>query len=409
MSEITISKNAKLLIAVAALGYFVDVYDLILFGVIRNASLASLGLTKAEQLSQGLTLFNIQMAGMLLGGIFWGILGDKKGRKSVLFGSILLYSLANAANGFVQELTTYAILRFLAGIGLAGELGAGITLVNESLPKEKRGFGALIIAGTGALGAVTAAIIAGLSTDPEWWRVSYFIGGGMGLALLLLRIGTFESSLFQNIEKHTPKGDFFSLFTNPQKRLKYFYCILIGLPVWYVVGILVLAAPELSKALGVDVEINAGTVTILCYSGLSSGDFLSGLVSQWLKSRRKTIYWFVGSSVILMCIYLLFTGLSATFFYFLCFALGFSGGYWAVFITMASEQFGTNIRATVTTTVPNFVRGALILITIGFKLLIGEVGLIYAALIVGFICYFLALWAAYMSEETFSKDLDFMD
>ncbi|WP_044173195.1 MFS transporter [Flectobacillus major] len=409
MSEITISKNAKLLIAVAALGYFVDVYDLILFGVIRNASLASLGLTKAEQLSQGLNLFNIQMAGMLLGGIFWGILGDKKGRKSVLFGSILLYSLANAANGFVQELTTYAILRFLAGIGLAGELGAGITLVNESLPKEKRGFGALIIAGTGALGAVTAAIIAGLSTDPEWWRVSYFIGGGMGLALLLLRIGTFESSLFQNIEKHTPKGDFFSLFTNPQKRLKYFYYILIGLPVWYVVGILVLAAPELSKALGVDGEIKAGTVIILCYSGLSSGDFLSGLVSQWLKSRRKTIYWFVGSSVILMCIYLLFTGLSATFFYFLCFALGFSGGYWAVFITMASEQFGTNIRATVTTTVPNFVRGALILITIGFKLLIGEVGLIYAALIVGFICYFLALWAAYMSEETFSKDLDFMD
>lgn len=409
MQETTISKNAKLLILVASLGYFVDVYDLILFGVIRNASLASLGLDKDGQLSEGLRLLNIQMAGMLLGGVIWGILGDKRGRKSVLFGSILLYSLANAFNGMVQDLTVYAILRFLAGIGLAGELGAGVTLVNESLPKEKRGYGALFIAGTGALGAVTAAFIAGLSTDPEWWRMTYYIGGAMGLALLLLRIGTMESSLFQNIEKSAPKGNFLSLFTDSSKLKRYIYCILIGLPVWYTVGILVLVAPELSKAIGVQGEIKAGTVVILCYAGLSSGDFLSGLVSQFLQSRKKTIYWFVGSSIILMGIYLLVHGLSTTIFYFLCFALGFSGGYWAVFITMASEQFGTNIRATVTTTVPNFVRGALILITLGFKFLMGHVGLIYAALIVGCICNFAALWASYMSEETFDKDLDFID
>jgi len=275
MQETTISKNAKLLILVASLGYFVDVYDLILFGVIRNASLASLGLDKDSQLSEGLRLLNIQMAGMLLGGVIWGILGDKRGRKSVLFGSILLYSLANAFNGMVQDLTVYAILRFLAGIGLAGELGAGVTLVNESLPKEKRGYGALFIAGTGALGAVTAAFIASLSTDPEWWRMTYYIGGAMGLALLLLRIGTMESSLFQNIEKSAPKGNFLSLFTDSSKLKRYIYCILIGLPVWYTVGILVLVAPELSKAIGVQGEIKAGTVVILCYAGLSSGDFLS--------------------------------------------------------------------------------------------------------------------------------------
>ena len=411
----SISKNAKILIAVAALGYFVDVYDLILFGVVRNPSLASLGLDKAQQLAQGLSLFNIQMAGMLIGGILWGIWGDKKGRKSVLFGSILMYSTANALNGLIQDteslsaLSQYGFLRFIAGIGLAGELGAGITLVNETLPKEKRGIGALVIAGTGALGAVTAAFVGGYSQDPEWWRNCYFIGGGMGLLLLILRFGTFESLLFQSIEKDVPKGNFFSLFTNKERFMKYFYCILIGLPVWYVVGILVLVAPEMSKALNVQGEISGGKTIMFCYTGLSLGDFLSGLVSQVLKSRKKTVYIFVGMAVIFTVIYLNAFGISANNFYLLCMILGFFGGYWAVFITMSSEQFGTNIRATVTTTVPNFVRGALIPITLGFRALMPTYGLLNSAMIVGVICYAAALWATSQVKETFTKDLNYVE
>jgi MFS transporter, putative metabolite:H+ symporter len=411
----TILKNAKILIAVAALGYYVDVYDLILFGVVRNPSLASLGLNKAQQLTQGLSLFNIQMAGMLIGGILWGVWGDKKGRKSVLFGSILMYSTANTLNGFVQDtafldaITQYGILRFIAGIGLAGELGAGITLVNETLPKEKRGIGALLIAGTGALGAVTAAVVGGYSQDPEWWRTCYFIGGGMGLFLLILRFGTFESVLFQNVEKNVQKGNFLSLFTNKERFMKYFYCILIGLPVWYVVGILVLVAPEMSKALNVQGEISGGKTIMFCYAGLSIGDFLSGLISQILKSRKKTIYIFVGLSVVFTVIYLNAFGISANNFYILCFILGFFGGYWAVFITMSSEQFGTNIRATVTTTVPNFVRGALIPITLGFRALMPTYGLLNSAMIVGVICFAAALWATSQVEETFTKDLDYVE
>ncbi|MFC0184742.1 Major Facilitator Superfamily protein [Pseudarcicella hirudinis] len=411
MTETSISRNTKILIAVASLGYFVDVYDLILFGVVRNQSLASLGLSKEQQLSQGLNLLNIQMAGMLLGGIIWGIWGDKKGRKSVLFGSILLYSLANVANGFVHDLTTYAILRFLAGIGLAGELGAGITLVNESLPREKRGIGALFIAGVGALGAVTAAIIAGLSPDPEWWRISYFIGGAMGLALLVLRVGTFESVLFKNVKEDVSKGDFISLFTNTERFKKYIYCILIGLPVWCVVGILILAAPELSKALGITGEPILGNKTIMyTYIGLSIGDFLSGLISQLLRSRKKTVYIFVGICFFFIVCYLyLCNGVSSDIFYIICLMLGFFGGYWAVFVTMASEQFGTNLRATVTTTVPNFVRGALIPITIGFKALIPQIGIVNAAMVVGVVCCFSALWATTKLDETFTKDLDYLE
>ncbi len=414
-TEISISKNAKILIAVAALGYFVDVYDLILFGVVRTPSLASLGLDKAQQLAQGFNLFNIQMAGMLIGGILWGVWGDKKGRKSVLFGSILMYLTANALNGLIHDtellsaLSQYGILRFIAGVGLAGELGAGITLVNETLPKEKRGIGALLIAGTGALGAVTAAVVGGYSQDPEWWRTCYFIGGGMGFFLLVLRFGTFESLLFQNVQKNVQKGNFLSLFTNKERFLKYFYCILIGLPVWFVVGILVLPAPEMSKALNVQGEILGGKTIMFCYMGLSLGDFLSGVISQILKSRKKAVYIFIGMAVIFTVVYLNAFGISSNNFYILCLVLGFFGGYWAVFITMSSEQFGTNIRATVTTTVPNFVRGALIPINLGFRALAPTYGLLNSAMIVGVICFAAALWATSRVEETFRKDLDYVE
>lgn len=410
MENETISAKAKMLIAVAALGYFVDVYDLILFSVVRNPSLMSLGLKGDDLLNQGLNLMNVQMGGMLLGGILWGIYGDKKGRKSVLFGSILLYSAANALNGLVTDLNTYAFLRFIAGIGLAGELGAGITLVNETLPPSKRGIGTLIIAGVGAAGAVFAPIIAGLSPDPEWWRSCYFIGGGMGLALLLLRLGTFESSMYTEMDDKVERGNFFQLFSNGATFKKYLYCILMGLPIWYIIGILVFSAPEISKLIGIDGKISGGDAIMFCYLGLALGDFASGALSQWLKSRGKAVltYLFIAVGI---CVYYLFgmSNITTTHAYVMITLLGFFGGYWAVFLTFSSEQFGTNVRMTVTTTVPNFVRGALIPISLLFKFLIPSVGLIHAAAYVGVLCFTLAIYSVIQLKETFGKSLDYTE
>jgi MFS family permease len=410
MESIQISAKQKLLIAVAALGYFVDVYDLILFSVVRNPSLKSLGLSGSELLDQGLNLMNIQMGGMLIGGILWGIYGDKKGRKSVLFGSILMYSIANALNGFVTDMNTYAILRFIAGIGLAGELGAGITLVNETLPPSKRGIGTLIIAGIGASGAIVAPIISNLSPDPEWWRTCYFIGGGMGLALLLLRLGTFESAMYKDLGQDVKRGNFFQLFSNAATFKKYIYCIFMGLPIWYIIGILVFASPEITQSFGIDGQISGGDAIMYCYLGLTFGDFASGALSQVLKSRKKAVLIYL-VLVSFLCIYFLYflSNITVAFGHLIITALGFFGGYWAVFLTSSSEQFGTNLRMTVTTTVPNFVRGALIPITLVFKALIPQVGLINSAAIVGAVCFSLAIYSVSSLKETFGKSLDFVE
>ncbi len=410
MIEEKLSSKAKLLIAVAALGYFVDVYDLILFSVVRNPSLKSLGLVGPELLNQGLNLMNIQMGGMLLGGILWGIYGDKKGRKSVLFGSILLYSLANSLNGMVHDLDTYAWLRFLAGIGLAGELGAGITLVNETLPASKRGIGTLIIAGVGASGAIFAPIVSNFSTDPEWWRTCYYIGGGMGLALLLLRLGTFESGMFLELEKDVKRGNFFQLFSHTTIFKKYIYCILMGLPIWYIIGILVFSSPELLQTMGLKGVITGGDAIMYCYLGLSVGDFASGYLSQFLKSRNKAVMTYLIIAWVLT-IYFLYgmSDISVVYGNIMITLLGFFGGYWAVFLTSSSEQFGTNLRMTVTTTVPNFVRGALIPISLLFKFLIPSVGMVHAATIVGVLCFSLSIWSVSQLKETFGKSLDFIE
>lgn len=408
--EQRIDSKGKLLIAVAALGYFVDVYDLILFSVVRNPSLKSLGLSGDELLNQGLHLMNYQMAGMLVGGILWGILGDKRGRKSVLFGSILMYSLANALNGWVQDLPTYALLRFLAGIGLAGELGAGVTLVNETLPASKRGIGTLIIAGVGAAGAIFAPIVAGLNPDPAWWRTCYFIGGGMGLLLLLLRLGTFESDLYAHMDRSVSKGNFLQLFQKRTLFLRYLYCILMGIPIWYVIGILVFSSPEITQLIGIEQELSSGDAIMYCYLGLSIGDFASGYLSQWMRSRKRVVFLFIGI-VWPLSLYYLFgmhqisLGMAKAM---IC-LLGFFAGYWAVFVTASSEQFGTNLRATVTTTTPNFVRGALVPISLGFKALIAPLGLLNAAAMVGLLCFSLALWAVWHLKESFDASLDFLE
>lgn len=393
-------------VVVAALGYFVDIYDLILFGIVRNPSLQSIGYSGDELVNKGLFLLNMQMFGMLAGGILWGILGDMKGRISVLYGSIFLYSIANILNGFVINIDQYALLRVLAGIGLAGELGAGITLVNETMTKEHRGYGTMVVVTFGALGAVAAALIA----DSFPWQTSYFIGGGLGIALLFLRIGTYESGMFKKVANTGGTGiRFLTLFADRQRFIKYVLCILTGIPIWFVVGILVILSPELGKAIGVRGEVSAGNAILWCYVGLSVGDFASGMLSQWLKSRKKVVMYYILLCTGVILLYLLSRNISLAYFYFLCFSLGFSAGYWALFVTMASEQFGTNIRSTVTTTVPNFVRGSVIPITLSYQYFAANLGTLNSAIVVGVACMFIAWFAVLPLKDTYGKDLDYVE
>lgn len=400
------NRHVTLIVIVAALGYFVDIYDLILFSIVRVSSLKSLGVSAEEILSKGVLLLNIQMTGMLIGGILWGILGDKKGRISVLFGSMLLYSVANIANGMVQTIPLYAALRLIAGIGLAGELGAGITLVSEVMSKESRGYGTMLVASIGILGAVAGALIG----DAFDWRVAFYVGGAMGMVLLILRIGIYESGMYDFMKKeHVKKGVFLALFTDWKRFKKYAKCILIGGPLWFIVGILVTFSPEFAKEMGITDTISAGKAVMYCYIGLAAGDILSGLVSQLLKSRRKAVFIFLALCAIFILTYLFYNHFSSFYFYTMCVLLGIGGGYWAVFVTNASEQFGTNMRATVTTTVPNFIRGSIVPMTIAFQFLRGYTNMEYSALIIAAFVVIIAIIANKRMEETYGKDLNYAE
>lgn len=394
-------------VIVAALGYFVDIYDLLLFSIVRVQSLKDLGVGDADMLPQGIYLINTQMAGLLVGGIIWGILGDKRGRLSVLFGSILIYSLANIANGFVTSVDQYALLRFIAGVGLAGELGAGITLVAEILPKEIRGYGTSLVASVGMAGAVLAYFVA----DMFAWRIAYFIGGGLGLLLLLMRVSVFESGIFSKVkaEKTVSRGNFLKLFSSGPQFMKYLRCILIGLPVWFVAGILMTFSPEFGKALGLSEPIIAGKAVMWEYIGLAIGDLSSGIFSQYLNSRKRVLGLFLLWTTLLIAVYLYVPFQSATVFYAICVALGFGVGYWALFITIAAEQFGTNLRATVATTVPNFVRGSINLMTPLFLLFKDQLGIIHGAALLGALTILIAYLGLWKMEETFGKDLNFLE
>lgn len=407
MNEQTKNKNIVLIILVASLGYFVDIYDLILFSVVRVQSLKDLGVPEEDMLSIGATIINSQMFGMLVGGILWGVLGDKRGRLSVLFGSIITYSLANIANGFATTVHQYTIIRFIAGVGLAGELGAGITLVAETMSKKNRGYGTMIVACVGLLGAVMAALISARYT----WQTSYFIGGGMGLLLLSLRIGLVESGMFKETteNENVQRGNFFMLFNKWSRFKKYLCCILIGLPLWYVVGVLITFSPEFGRALNATGVLDAGKGIMYCYIGISIGDVVAGLLSQLLKSRRKVMLIFLLLTAVSVSVYLYAFGLTPEGFILLSLLLGFASGYWATFVTIAAEQFGTNLRATVTTTVPNFVRGSLIAITIGFQFFKDKFGILEGAAVVGVICIVISLIALSQLKETFSKDLDYVE
>ncbi|WP_316794506.1 MFS transporter [Pedobacter frigoris] len=394
-------------VIVAALGYFVDIYDLLLFGIVRVPSLTELGLDEAGVSVQGASILNWQMSGLLIGGVLWGVLGDKKGRLSVLFGSIITYSIANFACGFVQDVTIYKIFRFIAGIGLAGELGAGITLVSESLPKRLRAIGTSVVAGVGLLGAVAAYFTVELFS----WRYAYFTGGGLGLLLLILRIGVFESGMFKSMQtfEGLKKGNLASFFTNKDRLKLYLKCIGIGLPTWYVIGILTTFSNEFGKALNITESIKPGLAVMWCYVGLAGGDLLSGIISYYLASRRKAIALFMMFTLVGSIIYLYGGVKSATGLYVMCGWLGFGIGYWAMFVTVAAEQFGTNIRATAATTIPNMVRGTVIGMTTLYAFLKPVVFELNAAAIVGLICFVVGFYCVMTVPETHNRDLNFIE
>lgn len=391
-------------VIVAALGYFVDIYDLLLFSIVRRPSLIALGIPEGELLSQGEFLLQVQMTGLLVGGLIWGIMGDKLGRLSVLFGSILLYSLANIANGFVTTVDQYAWLRFIAGIGLAGELGAGVTLVSEILPARLRGYGTTIIATVGLMGAVVGNFLSKVYD----WQVSYFIGGGLGLLLLIARVSVFESGMFlKTKEKDVQRGNFFQLFTKRTRFLKFMGCILIGLPIWYTIGVLVTFSPEFASVMQITGVVSAGDAVMFSYLGLAVGDLASGVSSQLVGSRKKIVKLFIMLTLGFVVLYLFMPLKTSVFFYFCCFLLGVGIGYWALFVTIAAEQFGTNLRSTAATTVPNFIRGTVVPITLGFQYLRGHFGIIYGALIIGIITTIIAFISLRLIDETYGRDLNF--
>lgn len=420
MDNHNLRKLFSLPVIVAALGYFVDIYDLLLFSIVRRPSLISMGVPEDQLFDQGEFLLQVQMGGLLVGGLIWGIMGDKRGRLSVLFGSILLYSLANIANGFAVTVPQYAILRFIAGIGLAGELGAGVTLVSETLPPHLRGYGTTIIATVGLMGAVLANFISKIFD----WQVAYFIGGGLGLLLLIARVSVFESGIFlKTKEKEISRGNFFQLFKRKSRFVKFMGCIFIGLPIWYTIGILITFSPEFARALSITGNIVAGDAVMFSYLGLAAGDLSSGFISQKIGSRKKVVAAYILLTLVFVLVYLFMPVRTSGFFYTCCFLLGFGIGYWALFVTIAAEQFGTNLRSTVATSVPNFIRGTVIPLTFFFKLLrdmfsdhytpiAGEaqatsLGIIYGALAVGLCTVVIAFIALRAIDETYGRDLNF--
>jgi MFS family permease len=413
----------NIIVIVAALGYFVDIYDLILFQVIKNPSLESMGLKGQELTDAGLNLMNWQMIGMLIGGILWGVLGDRKGRLSVLFGSIILYSAANFANAFVTDLNTYALMRLLAGIGLAGELGAGITLVSETMTQKHRGYGTMLVVSFGVLGAVAANLVAlnevffsrvvsGLTGHQfSGWQVAYIIGGTLGILLLFLRMGAYESQMYSSLEAtKASRGEFLKLFSSKRLLTRYTACIAIGIPIWYMIGVLIALAKDISAFKGIS-NVLTGNAVMYFYIGTSFGDFMSGYLSQLFKSRLKIVLFYLLVTIVAVPLYLYLPFSDPTMFYWICAFLGFASGYWAVFITIASEQFGTNIRSTVTTTVPNFVRGSLVLLTLCLHFFMKTLNLdiVTSALWVGILSVSISLWALSKLKETYHKDLGYIE
>jgi MFS family permease len=400
-------KGIAFSVAVAALGYFVDLYDIVIFGVVRVASLTDLGITGADNTRWGIQLLNLQMIGMLIGGVAWGVLGDRLGRRTALLATIGLYSLANIANGFATGVEQYAVLRFIGGVGLAGELGMGVTLVAELLPAQRRGYGTTVVSFLGLLGALTASYV-GVMFE---WRMAYLVGGAMGLAVMAARwYGLRESEMFVARRAQAQHaGDMRLLFRSAPTAGKFLAVVAVGVPIWYVSALFVNLAPEYGKALNLSEALSVAQALRWQAVGLAIGSALTGLLSEWLGSRKRVLYGCFGALVGLIGVLLSLDGASVTAYCAVMFAIGLGQGYWTVFITTAAEQFGTNIRATVTTSVPNFVRAMIVPITLGLQAIWGTTGLVGGTLLIGALVFGLAFLALSRLQETWGKDLDYAE
>jgi MFS family permease len=398
-------QRAFLVVVVAALGYFVDILDLFLFNVVRQPSLRDLGVSPADSLFWGMRLLNAQMVGVLVGAFVFGTLGDRLGRLRALYGSILIYSVGTLLNGLVDSVETYAFCRLLAGFGLAGELGAAVTLVSETLPQSRRGLGTTLVAGFGLCGGVAAALLA------EWlsWRTCYFVGGSAGLLLLLLRLSVAEPQMFVDVKQQSVRrGSLALLLATATRRRRFLQLLLIGLPVWFVAGIVIAFSPELSTALGTQ-GVTAARAVLISYIGVALGDLLCGVLSQVLKSRRRAMLWSLSLLLVLLLLLLRLHGLGLHGFYALCFGLGLSTGYWAVLVTTAAEQFGTNLRATVTTTVPNLVRASVIPLGLLYQQLVPTLGTVETVRWLGGLCVAVAVVSLWLLPETYHRELAFLE
>lgn len=410
MDSKTLKQLFGIPVIVAALGYFVDIYDLLLFSIVKAPSMIGVGSTDLTMLGDSTKVINWQMGGLFLGGILWGILGDKRGRLSVLFGSIILYSIANFVTGFITSVNQYAACRFIAGLGLAGELGAGITLVSELLPKKVRGIGTSLVAGIGLFGAAFAYLTFHLTQD---WRLCYKIGGGLGIVLLFLRVKVAESGIYNSVKtQNVSRGNFFMFFQKASRLRKYIQGILIGLPTWYVIGILVNQSDKFAEKMFGSKTMDSGRAIMFAYIAIAFGDILIGFVSQYFQSRKKALLLFYILTIISFIYFFSPFNQSDTTMYWVCTALGFSTGFWAIFVTMGAEQFGTNLRATAATTIPNMVRGALPLINLVFLDIFQKSwgwSLTKSGVATGILTISVTLIAFYFTEETFHRDLEFLE
>lgn len=406
-SSTTLSRGIRMAILVSALGYCVDVFDIVLFSVVRVPSLRSLGLTQEQILTSGVHLLNMQLAGMLLGGLLWGVIGDKIGRVQVLFGSIFLYSIANLANAFVGSMEMYSVCRFIAGLGLAGEVGAGMTLVSELMSKTKRGWGTTIVAAAGTFGAILASV----SVEFLEWRSAYVVGGSLGLILLLLRVSVQESGMFNEVKlnRQIKRGDLRLLFLSRERFFKYLACMLAGTPLFFVYYVLITFSPEVGLALGINGALTTAKASLFFCIGMTIGDLASGAFSQYLKSRKRALYIFIGAASVCTFVLMSLRGVSAQSFYWACLPTGFFIGYWAVYLTTATEQFGTNLRATVATTVPNFVRASPILMNYFLLYMRDTLGVIGSLQVMGLVTFVCSLYFLSRMKETFGLDLNFIE
>lgn len=408
-------QSIALLILVASLGYFVDAYDLIIASVVRSSAIVELGLAQVgtpEHTKYAQLFEYVQSAGILLGGIIFGVYSDKKGRKKALYYSIAIYSIANILNGLLSASvpfvgTVYCILRFICGFALAAELSIGIVMISETMKAKHRGYGTMIVVSFGILGAVLAAVL--FEFIGIHWQTLYLIGGIAGVLLLIFRFSVKETNPFLDLEnQESERGSWVMIFKNRRLLKILFNAILLGFPIYFFISIPIKFATDYGKELGLTIK---GTIPIIVfYIAMSVSDIIANYLCQLFENRKKVLYFYLGLctiSVFLLHFYPPTT--PEQYFYLFSPLMGFASGYWALLITFTNEQIGTNIRSTYTTAVPNVVRSLFIPIQLLLTVLQPTFGTSTSVFYIGVLAVILALLGLYSLKETWGKNLKFID